>query len=526
MSLSGWNNSQRLRISIDGEGQALSDFPVLVKLSSSSGKTGYDCTDVFTKLGANSKKIAFEFEDSGTECYAEIEEWDNSNNLAHIHVKVPSIPATAGSYLIMYYDEAHADNSTYIGDTGETAAQNVWDSHFKGVYHMGQDPSGTAPQILDSTSNARHGTANGSMTSGDLVAGLTGKALHFDGVDDYLNLGPVHSSSICTLETVYNTSQTASSDRIYLSAASMPGSVILAQMYIDRDYPYLNARIYSSNSYGFIGNTGTGYLNDGAHHYAAYTHDGSLQQMQSDSNHYTNADTHTAISSGDWYVGSQEAVTPAIFSDVIISEVRISDIARSASWLSATQKTLTDSNLTLETFPNDLKTSADFEFSAQSGCFKNIITTAPSFLLLTSVNLDSHALTLDAPFFLSINSLLETTNNKIDCQFVFKSEAYGNTERSINVGSWFSLNVLAELNSPAPIQSASCVLAMGLSAEMIRPVDSALAFNALFSINASAYSELTVPEAVAEFKLGLDANLISGVQGDCFVPFENQNRWS
>jgi hypothetical protein len=41
---------------------------------------------------------------------------------------------------------------------------------------MAEDPSGTAPQVIDSTSNSNDGTSAGSMTSGDLVDGEIGKA--------------------------------------------------------------------------------------------------------------------------------------------------------------------------------------------------------------------------------------------------------------------------------------------------------------------------------------------------------------
>ena len=70
---------------------------------------------------------------------------------------------------------------------------------------MAQDPSGTAPQILDSTSNHHHGTSNGSMTSADLVDGDLGKAIDFDGGDDYINCGSVtdfDGANKLTIETI------------------------------------------------------------------------------------------------------------------------------------------------------------------------------------------------------------------------------------------------------------------------------------------------------------------------------------
>jgi hypothetical protein len=54
------------------------------------------------------------------------------------------------------------------------------------VWHLQQDPSGTAPQMLDSTSINNDGTSNGSMTSGDQVAGKAGGSLDLDGSGDFI----------------------------------------------------------------------------------------------------------------------------------------------------------------------------------------------------------------------------------------------------------------------------------------------------------------------------------------------------
>ena len=49
------------------------------------------------------------------------------------------------------------------------------------VFHMGQDPSGTAPQMVDSTGN-QDATSQG-MVSGDSISGKIGNELNFDGID-------------------------------------------------------------------------------------------------------------------------------------------------------------------------------------------------------------------------------------------------------------------------------------------------------------------------------------------------------
>ena len=139
-----WNNS--ITITIDSTA-VLTDFPVLVKLSSSSGISGADVTDVFDVLGDSSKKI--KVEDSTGQLYVEIERWDSTSQLAFLWVKTSLV--VGSNPLIIYYDADEADNTAYVGDIGDSAAQNVWDDDFVGVYHLAQAPAG-AGTLKDSTS--------------------------------------------------------------------------------------------------------------------------------------------------------------------------------------------------------------------------------------------------------------------------------------------------------------------------------------------------------------------------------------
>ena len=52
MALAGWNENQKLKLIIDSSkvDENLTDFPVNITLSSGTGQTGFDATDVFAKL--------------------------------------------------------------------------------------------------------------------------------------------------------------------------------------------------------------------------------------------------------------------------------------------------------------------------------------------------------------------------------------------------------------------------------------------------------------------------------------------
>lgn len=146
--LCGWGKRVRLIIDHNDITAPLSNFPVLLYLSTSSGRGGDDVSFVFSEVGSNSKKIAVTTSDCA-ECYVEIEKWDQANQRAWLWVKVPSISNTADTDLYLYYDNTHADNNAYVGDTDSTPAENVWDSNFAMVQHLGEDST----VVHDSTLN-------------------------------------------------------------------------------------------------------------------------------------------------------------------------------------------------------------------------------------------------------------------------------------------------------------------------------------------------------------------------------------
>lgn len=196
--LPGWNGTQvQITIASTDIPQDLTNFPVLIHLSSSSGKTHIDMTDVFSQLGNSAQKIAVTESDGATQCYVEIESWDAQAREAWLWVKVPSLSTTQNTTLYLYYDPAHADNTEYVGYTGSTPAMNVWDAHYVGVWHM--NPTGDV--VPDSTSEPMDGILYGGSAS----PGKIGRAISFPGslsnvTATILPIGPRLSQSM-TLES-------------------------------------------------------------------------------------------------------------------------------------------------------------------------------------------------------------------------------------------------------------------------------------------------------------------------------------
>lgn len=202
--LGTWAKRIEVTISNSNVDSDLTDFPVLLYLSASSGSGGDDVSAIFDELtsDANRKKIAVTSSDGTTELYVEIERWDDASEKAWLWVKVPSVAAASVTTLYIYYDSAQSDNTAYVGDTESTPAENVWDSDFVLVWHMAEDPSGGTGCIKDSTSNNKDGTPAGTMTSGDLVDGQIGKGIEFDGLDDNIAVSITRLTSEGTIEII------------------------------------------------------------------------------------------------------------------------------------------------------------------------------------------------------------------------------------------------------------------------------------------------------------------------------------
>lgn len=189
------NWSKRIKLTIDhGDiDDALSDFPILVYLSTSSGRNSKDVSCIFDELteDANRKKIAITTSDGVTQCYVEIEKWDDANEKAWLWVKVPSVASGADTDIYLYYDKTHADNATYVGDTNSTPAENVWpDGYF--ITHMKDDPDNA--HIRDSSGYSSDGDKAAANQPQGVAGDKTAYAQDFNSANpDYIEIPAGHT---------------------------------------------------------------------------------------------------------------------------------------------------------------------------------------------------------------------------------------------------------------------------------------------------------------------------------------------
>ncbi len=165
--LSGWCGI-RVKITVDKDkiDSDLVDFPLPIEVTAS---------DIFSEVGGSWQKIATTLGDEITQCYIEIKDWEDSSQKAHLFVKIPLLSSTVDTEIYLYADGTHTDNSQYVSLPGGSAAQQVYNSDFLGVWRLSQTPTN---DILDSTSHNYNGTPV-RMATGDLQDGQFGKCFEF-----------------------------------------------------------------------------------------------------------------------------------------------------------------------------------------------------------------------------------------------------------------------------------------------------------------------------------------------------------
>ena len=331
--LSGWDKRVKITIDHNDVSSDLTNFPILIYIGDSSGQNNDNVTFIFNELvsDGNRKKIAVTTSDKTTQCYVEIEKWDTSNKQAWLWVKVPNISSTADTDLYLYYDKNQTDNTNYVGDIGSTPAQNVWDSSYKGVYHLQGDPA-TPTSNKDSTSNQNDPTFNGSMTLEDQVAGEIDGSIDFDGTDDFVSVPDNESLQFTNSLTIeawikLNSSGSGSDvDIILRKGEENPNDYQLAV----NDQKL--ALTIEENDGGGLNSSAS--LSTMTWYYVAGTWDGTTRKVYIDGLENASDSKSGSIvpDNRTIYVGGRLG---ADLSYGIIDEVRASSISRNEAWIKA-----------------------------------------------------------------------------------------------------------------------------------------------------------------------------------------------
>ena len=338
--LSGWGYRKKITISNSNVDSDLSNFSVLVKISadvnlSSALATGYDI-----RFADSTGNNLLKYEREG---------WSGGNGsavTATFWVKVPAVSHSNSTTIYIYYGNS--------GATDVSDPANVWDNDFIGVWHMADSASNK--NVISSTA-----TGNGlakANTSTKTIAGKVDKALNFNGTSDNVdiqsNLGNFTLTNNFTISAFVNPSLDSTDDVVYGNTWNGAGyhlratSANKARFILSRNSSNYNAIDSSVLSSGWHYITGTWNASspkifiDGVPNSATPVTQGSLTTIT------TNNDS--AIGSG----GDSDSH----YFKGPIDEVRVSDIARSDSWIKFEYHNMSDSgnNLTFSGQENFINT--------------------------------------------------------------------------------------------------------------------------------------------------------------------------
>lgn len=156
-------------------GSNLTNFPVYVDLSDMP-------SEFFTNVQNDGGDIRITKNDGVTRLATEIVSIDTSASIGELHFLADTLSSASDTKFRIY---CNANETLSQPAADETYGRNAVWANYTGVWHLEEDPSGTAPQMIDST-GGYFLTSSGSMLSNDSVNAQLGLGIDFDGSNDFL----------------------------------------------------------------------------------------------------------------------------------------------------------------------------------------------------------------------------------------------------------------------------------------------------------------------------------------------------
>jgi len=254
--------------------KALTTVPSQVVATISGYVMLYSRTDLdlrFTGSGgnvgkSNSGDILFTAADGVTKIPHDIQSQNSTTGNHIIWVRVPSISATVGTVIYMYYGNAAA------ADQEDKAA--TWTDR-DAVWHLIESGNGTTDEFLDSTLNGNDGTGSGGIPAQS--TGKIGDCQSFDGTTDYINMGNVLTktpSNQATWSCWINSTDTGDSSAVMSKADATGNYTGNWPLWLENDEGDLEFYLYD-NAANEVSKDGVTTVNDGAWHYIVATYSGN-----------------------------------------------------------------------------------------------------------------------------------------------------------------------------------------------------------------------------------------------------------
>ncbi|NIM94773.1 MAG: DUF2341 domain-containing protein, partial [Anaerolineales bacterium] len=165
-ALSDWSYRKRIVIDSTKVFANLTDFPLLINLSSDSDLASYAQNDGDDILFTSST-VSWETGTNSDKLDHEIEKFNGSTGELVAWIRIPSLSSTTDTEIYMYYGNSGISNQENPG--------GVWDTNYMAVWHLNETPNDGVAGHYDSTSNNNTGTPNNFQDGGGGNTDANGK---------------------------------------------------------------------------------------------------------------------------------------------------------------------------------------------------------------------------------------------------------------------------------------------------------------------------------------------------------------
>jgi hypothetical protein len=286
------------------------DFPVLVRL------TGADFVEIEDDVDANGYDLRFTSDAAGTvDLPFERERYDETSDELVAWVKM-TVQDAGQDFYIHYAENDLTEKST---------PASVWSNAYQHVWHLDTAPTGTN---VDVTGNG--GNATGvNMESGDLVGGVIGDGIVFDGSNERLTYtNGFAGSGPSTISAWVN--QTNDGDNNSIISFGTPGSNQVRYLFSTHDATSTIRVGFNPNSV----NTDDGIEGLGWKHVTWVWNAGNTEVFLDGTSVYGPV-AHTGANTTGTGGRIGANVLDNVFLDGALDEVRVSTSVRSADWITA-----------------------------------------------------------------------------------------------------------------------------------------------------------------------------------------------
>jgi prepilin-type N-terminal cleavage/methylation domain-containing protein len=310
--LLGWNYRNKITISHSNLTSNISNFPLYIKVAESGGLS----TNIGANVLSNGYDIRFTGSDKITPLSFERESFsvESSNLTADFWVKIPEISDLIDTDIYIYYGKSNAV------DGQDTA--NVWDSNYKGVWHLKELGTESIDDYKDSTSIGSNST--NTLNQPVQALGKIGKAQNFDNSDK------INTSSI-----LHNIGTGNFTYQAWVNPSTLSGpSTYRSIMSNGNKSPVLYTREASLRAYFTSDLSSDATLSENLWQHVVFNRSGTDIL-----NFYKNGILTSSSLTSSSSLGNSGIMTIAQNGDSsqnwsgLIDEVRLSDIARSANWI-------------------------------------------------------------------------------------------------------------------------------------------------------------------------------------------------